>query len=60
MEAGEALTKAVTTALGTVWEIVGDCVTFIADNPVLMVIFVGGCLVPIGFKIFKRAKRSVK
>lgn len=51
--------EGVSTALTTVWELVGSCVDFIGKNPVLMVLFVAG-LVPMGFRIFKRAKNSVK
>lgn len=46
-------------ALETVWTVVGQCVDFITENDILMTLFVAS-LVPIGFKIFKRAKRSVK
>ena len=56
----EAMTGAgVTSALTTVMEVLGECVTFIGGNPVLMVIFTGS-LVGMGFKLFKKAKRSVK
>ena len=50
---------AVSTALTTVWSVVNGCVEFITGNAVLMVIFVAG-LVPIGFKIFRKAKNSVR
>lgn len=56
---GTASTVVITTALKTVWDIVESCVTFISDNPIMMVLLVAG-MVPVGFKIFKRAKRSVK
>lgn len=49
----------VTSGLTTVMEVLGQCVTFIGGNPVLMVIFTGS-LVGMGFKLFKKAKRSVK
>lgn len=49
----------VTSALTTVMEVLGECVTFIGGNPVLMVIFTAS-LVGMGFKLFKKAKRSVK
>ena len=49
----------VTSGLTTVMEVLGECVTFIGGNPVLMVIFTGS-LVGMGFKLFKKAKRSVK
>ena len=50
---------AVTAALTTVWSVVDGCVDFITGNAVLMVIFVAG-LVPIGFRIFRKAKNSVR
>ena len=50
--------EGLTNALASVWEIVGSAVDFIAENPILMVCFVAG-LVPVGFKIFKKARKSV-
>lgn len=50
--------EGMTTALTSVWEIVGSAVDFIAENPLLMVCFAAE-LVPLGFKIFKKARRSV-
>lgn len=49
----------VEAALENVWGIVESCITFITGNAALMVIFVAG-LVPIGFKIFRKAKKSVR
>lgn len=46
-------------ALETVWTVVGQCVDFVTENSILMTIFCAS-LIPIGFKIFKRAKRSVR
>ena len=46
-------------ALDNVWALVTDCVEFITTNAALMVIFAAS-LVPIGFKIFRRARKSVK
>lgn len=51
-------TETITTALGTVKEIVSWVVSFIGENPVLMVFFVGG-MIPVGIKIFKKLKNSV-
>ena len=51
--------EGVTSGLTTVMEVLGQCVTFIGSNPVLMVIFTGS-LVGMGFRLFKKAKRSVK
>ena len=49
----------VTSALTTVMEVLTSATTFIGGNPVLMVIFTGS-LVGMGFKLFKKAKKSVK
>lgn len=51
-------TETITTALATVKEIVSWVVSFIGENPVLMVFFVGG-MIPVGIKIFKKLKNSV-
>lgn len=50
----------VTDALAHAWSLLTSSLTQIAGNEVLMAMFVGGSLIPIGFKIFKRAKRAVK
>lgn len=47
------------SALTNVWGVVESCITFITGNAALMALFVAG-LVPIGFKIFRKAKKSVK
>lgn len=49
----------ITTALANVWDLVGDSIDFMKDNVVLMAVLAAG-LVPIGFRIFKKAKRAVK
>lgn len=49
----------VTGALTNCWTLVTDCVDFFTQNAALMVMFVGG-LVPVGFKIFRKAKRAAK
>lgn len=49
----------IVTALSHVWDIVGSCVNFITTNEVFVVIF-GAGLIPLGFKIFKKAKKAVK
>lgn len=50
---------AIEAALANVWGVVDSCITFITGNAALMCLFVAG-LVPIGFKIFRKAKKSVK
>lgn len=52
-------TESITTALGTVKEMVSWVITFIGDNPVFMVFFVAG-LIPVGVKVFKSIKNAVK
>lgn len=49
----------ITAPLGIIKDIVSWVVTFVADNPVLMVFFVGG-LIPVGIRVFKKLKNSVK
>lgn len=51
--------ESITTALGTVKEMVTWVVGFIGENPVFMVFFVAG-LIPVGVKVFKSIKNAVK
>lgn len=51
--------ESITSAMTTVTSIVGDAISLISGNAVLMVFLVAG-LVPIGFHIFRSAKNSVK
>lgn len=51
--------ETVSGALENVWSMVNSCVTFITSNTALLFLFVSS-LVPVGFKLFKKAKRSVK
>lgn len=51
--------EAVTAALGTIKDIVSWVVSFVSENPVLMVFFVGG-LIPVGVRVFRSLKNSVK
>ena len=51
--------EAVTTALGTIKDIVSWVVSFVSENPVLMVFFVGG-LIPVGVHVFRSLKNSVQ
>lgn len=50
---------AIEAALTNVWSVVESCITFITGNAALMMLFVAG-LIPIGFKIFRKAKKSVR
>lgn len=49
----------VSGALTNVWTIVSSCVTFIVSNELFLVLLAGG-LIPLGFRVFRIAKRSVK
>ena len=49
----------ITTALHDFWDVVTECITFITGNAALMALFAAS-LIPIGFKIFKKAKRAVR
>lgn len=49
-----------TTALTTCTELFSTILTLVTDNPVMAVVFVGGTVVPVGFAIFRQAKRSAK
>lgn len=59
MESSGMTWAGVTTALGNVWDVVDSCIDFIVNNPPLLMLFAAS-LIPVGFKIFKKAKRSVK
>lgn len=52
-------TESMTTALGTVKEIVTWVISTVSENPVLMVFFVAG-LIPVGIRVFAKLKNSVK
>ena len=60
VQTGAGMTsEAVTAALGTIKDIVSWVVSFVSENPVLMVFFVGG-LIPVGVHVFRSLKNSVK
>lgn len=50
---------AITGAVSSVIGVVGQCVTFMTDTP-LMLFFLAASLIPVGFAIFKGAKRAAK
>lgn len=50
----EWLTTALSTCTGFFTTVLG----LITDTPVLAIIFVGGTIVPLAFRIFRNAKRS--
>lgn len=50
--------ESITTALGTVKELVSWVMEFVSTNPVLMVFFVGG-MIPLGVRVFKKLRKSV-
>lgn len=47
------------TAVSSVMSVVGSCVTFLLGQPLLLFFLAAG-LVPVGFAIFKSAKRAAK
>lgn len=49
----------ITAALTNVWSIVESCIGFITDNAALMMLFAAS-LIPVGFKIFRKARKSVR
>ena len=58
----------ITTSLTEVWKIVADCIEFITGTsgengkpgqPILQLFLVAG-LIPMGFRIFKKAKSAAK
>lgn len=49
----------VSSALDSVWDLVNSALNFIVSNNVFVVMFAAG-LIPIGFKIFKKAKKAVR
>lgn len=51
--------EVISGALTNVWAIVTSCITFIVSNDLFLVLLAGG-LVPLGFKVFRVARRSVK
>ena len=50
----------ITAALTNFGDVLTSAIGSINSSPALMAMFVGGSLLPIGFKIFKRAKKAVR
>lgn len=51
--------EGISSALGMIKSIVSWVVSFVADNPVLMVFFVAG-LIPVGIMVFRKLKNAVR
>lgn len=51
--------EGISSALDMIKSIVSWVVSFIADNPVLMVFFVAG-LIPVGIMVFRKLKNAVR
>ena len=47
-------------AFSDAWSVVTSCLTNISNNALLVVMLVCGTVLPMGFKLFKKAKRAVK
>lgn len=59
MKGGDFITtESITTALGTVKEMVSWVISFIGENAVFMVFFVAG-LIPVGVNVFSSIKHAV-
>lgn len=52
----DGLGSAITTALGYITNVI----EFILGNPLLIVMFAAGVMIPLAIKIFKKIKSSVK
>ena len=50
--------EAISSAIANLTTVVGDCISFITGNPILVILLVSGTVVPAGFKMFRMAKRS--
>ena len=42
-----------------VWDLLTSCTQFIVSNNIFLVLFAAG-VIPVGFKLFKKIKKSVK
>ncbi len=51
-----AITSGTTTFLG----VVSSVLTFILGNPLLILLLVGGTVIPLGISLFKKVKRASK
>lgn len=49
----------VSGAFTNAFDMVTQCMTFVVDNSIFLVIFALG-LIPLGFKIIKKAKKAVR
>lgn len=50
--------ETISAALGNIWDVVDNCIEKVAANPLLLTLLCAG-LVPVGFRIFRKARRSV-
>lgn len=48
----------ITGALSNIWDVVDSCIENVAQNPLLLTMLCAG-LIPVGFRIFRKARRSV-
>lgn len=56
---GTMTSEGISSALEMIKSIVSWVVSFVADNPVLMVFFVAG-LIPVGIMVFRKLKNAVR
>lgn len=52
-------TSTITSGVATLLDIATDCVEFITGNNLLLLFLAGG-LIPIGFSIFRKAKKAAR
>lgn len=59
-ESTVALTDSITSGSETFLAMTTDVIDFITQNPLLVLLLVGGTIVPLGIAIFRKVKRAAK
>lgn len=59
-EGGDSIMESITTALSGITAAGTSVLSWITDNPLLSICFVGGTVVPVVFKFIKGSKRAAK
>ena len=55
-----ALTDSIASGTETFLDMTTNVVSFITQNPLLVLLLVGGTIVPLGISIFRKVKKSAK
>ena len=55
-----ALTDSITSGSETFLQMTTNVIDFITQNPLLVLLLVGGTIVPLGIAIFRKVKRAAK